>query len=449
MKKSLILLGFVLLYEGSYAQCCSDTISLGAPVYYPTFTFPNYPQTLPFCREYPTDTVRHGDPHFAMVSPFSVSSLYPGVMLTQLGVCAVPVPKNDTLYGVGFVGYFTCKNTDSIRIPIVVCRRVGNTMDIIDSVDFDSYYNVRSFEYYETNDTSGKIDYYYPYLYEFYFDNPVVATDDTLYIGVPYLRVPQDVASRLSFGTDTLFRLRLSHCMVVFKGRNTAGTSSGSVMWTYDPLWCQWVRGDGYRTEWAGYFAILGPDEPHCPAPDSPWANLSDDGQLTLAWNHTAYDSVQIVLASAGTSENPSFTSITRTLPASDTATAFSNLPDGIYTARLRATCHHNCPNHDTIVWSNWSAPTTITLVDTNLAIPSVNHPSAALHAHPNPTIGQLSVTVPQSLVGTSLELLDLDGRLLEHFKIHNVKFEIDLRHLPAGTYLLRAAEYTQRVVKH
>ena len=49
---------------------------------------------------------------------------------------------------------------------------------------------------------------------------------------------------------------------------------------------------------------------------------------------------------------------------------------------------------------------------------------------------------------GATLQLLDLEGRLLQEFQIPNSKFQIDLSSYPAGTYLLRTAGATRRVVK-
>ncbi len=74
------------------------------------------------------------------------------------------------------------------------------------------------------------------------------------------------------------------------------------------------------------------------------------------------------------------------------------------------------------------------------------NTPSILLH--PNPTTGLLTVSQPVSCLGSTLQLLDPEGRLLHELRIQHPTLQIYLSPHPAGTYLLRACGTTRRIVK-
>ncbi len=75
-------------------------------------------------------------------------------------------------------------------------------------------------------------------------------------------------------------------------------------------------------------------------------------------------------------------------------------------------------------------------------------------NTYPNPATGILNVEFSDLNFesGATLQLLDLEGRLLQEFKIQNPKSKIDLTSLPAGTYILRATtasgNHMRRIVK-
>ena len=78
--------------------------------------------------------------------------------------------------------------------------------------------------------------------------------------------------------------------------------------------------------------------------------------------------------------------------------------------------------------------------------IPAANAPILSLH--PNPTTGEIIVNLPESALGTDLELLDLEGRTLLKVKIQQTETTLNLASFPTGTYFLHAAGTMHRVVK-
>ena len=119
---------------------------------------------------------------------------------------------------------------------------------------------------------------------------------------------------------------------------------------------------------------------------------------------------------------------------------------DIYYQARLRARCHHRCPVHDTVMWTEWSEPVFFYTGD---SMPDTTHrqpigvapiemalPFAIV---PNPaTGGRLPYVVIDPgvvLQGVTLTLHDGTGREVLHMAVHSHRFTLQVGGMPAGVY--------------
>lgn len=57
---------------------------------------------------------------------------------------------------------------------------------------------------------------------------------------------------------------------------------------------------------------------------------------------------------------------------------------------------------------------------------------------YPNPTSGIFSIGFSRSLNNASIDILDINGRAVQHIKASGLQVKIDLSLLPAGTYFVR-----------
>ena len=195
-----------------------------------------------------------------------------------------------------------------------------------------------------------------------------------------------------------------------------------------------------------------------CPRLDKPYLGANVGGMALFTWDTTGGASYQIGI-SQGDDSSYSFLHLSDTL-RDGRYTYTGSLPEGWYNAHLRRSCTYCFSGADTSVWSRWSDDTSVWsrwsegrrfyyTPDPAAIAPSDLQPPT-FDLYPNPTTGILNVELGNlDFEGAAtLQLLDPEGRLLQEFKIQNPKFQIDLSPYPSGTYLLRAAGATRRVVK-
>jgi hypothetical protein len=74
---------------------------------------------------------------------------------------------------------------------------------------------------------------------------------------------------------------------------------------------------------------------------------------------------------------------------------------------------------------------------------------ATSLQVYPNPTTGQLTINNEQLTIG-DVQIFDVMGRMqrVESKTAENV-ITLDISHLPAGVYMLKAAGQTVKVVKN
>ena len=120
--------------------------------------------------------------------------------------------------------------------------------------------------------------------------------------------------------------------------------------------------------------------------------------------------------------------------------------PDIYYFARIRANCHHECPVHDTTLWTPWSDPVPFfigqAMPDTSQheAIPSSLSDTPLLSLSPNPADNSVSISLSDRIPNPgncSLSLLDAAGHELFSLRPPSHSFLLRTDSLPAGTYFL------------
>lgn len=185
-----------------------------------------------------------------------------------------------------------------------------------------------------------------------------------------------------------------------------------------------------------------------CPRLDKPYLGASVGGMALFTWDTADGASYQIGI-SQGDDSSYSFLHLSDTLRGGR-YTYTGSLPEGWYKAHLRRSCTYCVPGADTLVWSRWSEGRRFYYTPDPAAITPSDLQPPTFDLYPNPTTGILNVEFGNlNLEGSAtLQLLDLEGRLLQDIKVLTSKLEIDLSSLPPGVYLLRSHGTTQRIVK-
>ena len=192
-------------------------------------------------------------------------------------------------------------------------------------------------------------------------------------------------------------------------------------------------RSDGY---WGYYFPILQPERIGCEAAEAEVVERGDD-YAVLEWEMGG-DSCQLSVA-------PYDMPIDSGLVVNLTANSYTatGLDTGVYyAARLRTQCHHHCHIHaDTVVWSDWGAPTMFYLGSeepdtTGIGIRRVEAP-VEFSVTPNPARGLATVRCAAGL--QTVELLGVKGDvLLRREAAGSEGCVLDLTGLAKGIYIVR-----------
>ena len=193
-------------------------------------------------------------------------------------------------------------------------------------------------------------------------------------------------------------------------------------------------RSDGY---WGYYFPILQPERIGCEAAEAEVVERGDD-YAVLEWEMGG-DSCQLSVAPY---DIPFDSGLVVDLTANSyTATG---LDTGVYyAARLRTQCHHSCHIHaDTVVWSDWGAPTLFYLgneePDTNrLGIRQAAPVEWSLT--PNPARGTVTVRCDGGMA--SVVLLSVKGDIVQRRELAGAEVcTLDLADLARGIYIVSIA---------
>ena len=94
-----------------------------------------------------------------------------------------------------------------------------------------------------------------------------------------------------------------------------------------------------------------------------------------------------------------------------------------------------------------WSDTVFFTLPRDTVGILSP-HAATGFTLQPNPATGSVTLTLSESSLPAEVEVVDLSGRTVLAWRATSPTLTLPLDGLPAGTYLVRAAGHTQRLVK-
>lgn len=326
----------------------------------------------------------------------------------------------------------------------------------------DKYY---AFPLSDSCDGSTPITYRYCPVYEFFYPNPhLYQKNDTFYVG--YKSFNKNCGENYD-----------ANCRPFLGAENYSFTPNCSetdhytlICWNYHLLYGElwdsmppnWYRYDGYLS---CYPILVPPDtnqhgatceadlaceaevEGFCLAsyyrqqPVFHW--LAEPGQhYQLGYAPYDADSAAFRIVDAG---QPLFR-----LPDEDLD---SNV---MYVARIRTSCLHQCPDHDTLTWGPWSDPA---LFHTGQHVPDINGQGIRqalapqrFALSPNPAHNRVELTVPDLAADSYLVTLhSQNGRKISAFRASEQTVSLDVSHLPAGLYLITVKadgwSATQRLV--
>ncbi len=120
-------------------------------------------------------------------------------------------------------------------------------------------------------------------------------------------------------------------------------------------------------------------------------------------------------------------------------------LPDGgldstvLYVARCRGRCHHTCPLHDTIFWSEWSDAVEFWTGSRRPGSEGIVSPddAVAFTLSPNPARDEVTLTLGSAAASPCVVVLrDEQGRELLRQRMEGGEVTLSTRGLPAGLYL-------------
>lgn len=192
----------------------------------------------------------------------------------------------------------------------------------------------------------------------------------------------------------------------------------------------------GLSAYWGGYFPIIQPERIGCGAAVAE-VNERGEDYAVLAWDMDG-DSCQLSVVPYNQPVDSA-----AVVDLTDNNYTATGLSTGIYyVARLRTQCHHRCHIHaDTVVWSDWGAPTLFYVgehePDTGgVGIRHMEY-SPEVSLTPNPAHGSATVQCEEGI--RSVELLTVKGERIQCYDMAGEKTcTLDLGGLAKGLYIVQ-----------
>jgi len=118
-----------------------------------------------------------------------------------------------------------------------------------------------------------------------------------------------------------------------------------------------------------------------------------------------------------------------------------ADLPVGVYTATITVTGENEILEYFHVSLTVSPVMTNILLVET--------HNYASLQVFPNPTFdGRFFIEIPDNIEDRTIRIYNLSGQLVLSRPANRQETEIDISHLPNGTYILRVGHLSSRIIK-
>ena len=279
--------------------------------------------------------------------------------------------------------------------------------------------------------------------HEYYFDHPIHVTD-SFYAGIRVFVNQAPYDEYLNYTINAIYG-------------SFYDTTYGPIN---DTLWCLTNRYDStcrmIVITRGHFFPIV---KLPCQTPERPMLTANVPGLAIFNLGEGDHEALQVTIY------NDAGDTVLLSDTTSNTRFVFSAaVAERWYEVRVRSACTYTFSGVDTLAFSHWSDPLRFYYTPDTTAIDPSDLQPPTFDLHPNPTTGILNIELGNlNFEGTAtLQLLDLEGRLLQEFqipnskfknpdskfRIQNSKFKIDITSLPSGTYLLRVVGTTRRVVK-
>lgn len=411
-----------------------------------------------FERSYPVDTVGFGYPSY-LFNPISANLIvfnHPSVNNNPAHTNASILPHgmlqkyptlgdNTLIYGIATTVIRNAQEYHTGPNPrFVIARRESNGDFVVtDSLTLDSYRVDKMYDYYGVDPNDGVWYHSYKYLYEYYFDQPIVMPHaDNFFVGsmmdsMGNIGSRPEVQTRLTCGMLPQGTAMESDCFWAM--RSVA---------PYD--WVDLSSFEGVRM-WGVFFPIIRPDSLICGKVVNFRMEEWETDHVKLAWGttrpfrdlHTGH--FQIALGGLG--PRPDTTNI---LTFSDTTAVLQGLDSGVwYSTWVRAECCHcGCPMHgDTLIWGPWRGPVQFYLGSRQPGtegIESVENQGLKFSLSPNPAKGTVTVEMGETQRDASLQtiqVVDMEGRVVLTQPWEGAAAQpltLDISGLAAGVYLVR-----------
>ena len=420
------------------------------------------------------DTVRYGDSnyyHMPHDSIIVIRSISPNALFGAYGYNYIEYTAGEplTIYGIAILSYYKPHfiQPNSVRGSMIRVDTTAANVDLyamllikegghyyhVDSARWRPFSPNKYFEFDQNHFTFHErgFDTVVP-VYEFYFSMPRVVVD-TFYVGIfsTYANFDSQ-GNRVGYingynGSDgeevgknwplLLFEVESGGDSILWEQFCKAGRLQDGVVEIVDTsMYCK-----DFRISVGGAFPIIVPpdtDSFECPGVENFRLSSYVEGHPRFRWDAQAGQGpFQIAY---GPADQP--------VDSHRVASAMRQpyvLPDGgldstvLYVARCRGRCHHTCPLHDTIFWSEWSDAVEFWTGSRRPGSEGIVSPddAVAFTLSPNPARDEVTLTLGSTVTSPCVVVLrDGQGRELLRQRMEGGEVTLSTRGLPAGLYL-------------
>ncbi len=200
---------------------------------------------------------------------------------------------------------------------------------------------------------------------------------------------------------------------------------------------------------WGGIFPIM---QLPCPPAAKPTVAESRQGLVRFNWWEGDTNLYQIAISSypADSTLFVSDTLTDSTFIVNDSVMAALNLAEGRYYIHLRRACNYMDSPYHSLLWSKWGEGRMFYYASEPEGITSVDEAAPVFALSPNPASQTVTVEVfgvtsqgetrqgEETRQAASLQIVNLEGRIVAESRIEGEKTDLDVSHLSAGVYLVR-----------
>ena len=195
---------------------------------------------------------------------------------------------------------------------------------------------------------------------------------------------------------------------------------------------------------WGGIFPVM---QLPCPPAAKPTVSESRQGLVRFNWWEGDTNLYQIAISSypADSTLFVSDTLTDSTFIVNDSVMAALNLAEGRYYIHLRRACNYMDSPYHSLLWSEWGEGRMFYYSPEREGITSVDEAAPVFALSPNPASQTVTVEVfgvtsqgEETRQAASLQIVNLEGRIVAESRLEGEKTDLDVSHLSAGVYLVR-----------